>query len=35
MRTKLDLAKYLAVRVLAFIGLTAISTIVMAVPYAS
>jgi hypothetical protein len=33
MRTKIDVAKYLAVRVLAFIGLTAISTVVMALPY--
>ena len=35
MRTKVDLAKYLVARVLAFIGLTAISTAVMALPYVS
>ena len=35
MRTKVDVAKYLAARVLAFIGLTALSTVVMALPYVS
>lgn len=35
MRTGVDLAKYLVGRVLAFIGLTAMSTIVMALPYVS
>jgi hypothetical protein len=33
MTTKLDIAKYLLVRTAAFIGLTAVSTAVMALPY--
>jgi hypothetical protein len=33
--TKLDVFKYLAVRTAAFVGLTTISTVVMALPYIS
>ena len=32
-RTTVDLVKYVVARVLAFIGLTAISAVVMALPY--
>jgi hypothetical protein len=33
--TKLEVFKYLAVRIVAFVGLTTISTVVMALPYIS
>jgi hypothetical protein len=33
--TKVDLFKYFAVRIVAFVGLTTISTVVMALPYIS
>jgi hypothetical protein len=33
MTTRLDIAKYLMIRTAAFIGLTAASTAVMALPY--
>lgn len=33
--TKLDLFKYLVARIVAFVGLTTISTVVMAIPYIS
>jgi hypothetical protein len=35
MTTKLDLLRYLVVRMAAFVGLTTVSTVVMALPYIS